>query len=132
MGRHTVSLNSDDCRDSFAMISLGLLCAFVCADIRAMLKDCLNSLLHELPEEPLPYIQNYFNSKGDGSASPTASAAAAAEEEGRPATATEGADEALMRAARAGCPATAAARAAAASAAARRGRPSGRARGGRS
>eukprot|EP01044_Picomonas_judraskeda_P032198 COSAG03_NODE_12344_length_551_cov_1.137168_2_plen_24_part_01 len=24
-----------------------------------MLKDCLNSLLHELPEEPLPYIQHY-------------------------------------------------------------------------
>ena len=35
------------------------------ADIRAMLKDCLNALLHELPEEPLPYIQRYFNSMGN-------------------------------------------------------------------
>ncbi len=62
-----------------------------------MLKDCLNSLLHELPEEPLPYIQNYFNSKGDGAASPTASVAAAAAEGDAPGAAVAGADEALMR-----------------------------------
>jgi cAMP-dependent protein kinase regulator len=65
-----------------------------------MLKDCLNSLLHELPAEPLPYIQNYFNTKGtDGSASPTASAAGAAAEEAEESeAAVQGADEALMRA----------------------------------
>ena len=26
------------------------------AGIRALLKDCLNALLHELPQEPLPFI----------------------------------------------------------------------------
>ena len=61
-----------------------------------MLKDCLNSLLHELPEEPLPYIQQYFNAKGPdgGAVSPTAAAAAAEETAGPVA----GGDEALMRA----------------------------------
>jgi len=37
-------------------------------EVRGMLKDCLNALLHELPEEPLPFIVKYFAEKGGVSA----------------------------------------------------------------
>ena len=53
-----------------------------------MLKDCLNTLLHELPEEPLPFIQQYFNAKGPAEEEPEASDAGG----------VAGGDEALMRA----------------------------------
>ena len=53
-----------------------------------MLKDCLNTLLHELPEEPLPFIQQYFNAKGPAEEEPEAADAGG----------VAGGDEALMRA----------------------------------
>lgn len=33
--------------------------------IRAQLKDCLNALLHALPEEPTPFIIDFFSTGGD-------------------------------------------------------------------